>query len=370
MVSHIWRILVSLVVIWGSLAGSLQAGLEFEMGRITVANTFGGAPAATTVTFAQPFETTPVVVSLPTTQGSDPAALRIRNVTKTGFEIVIAEPLPRDGPHAAMTNVGFLAVEPGRVTGPGGFIVEAGYWSTKTTTQAGHAFNNNWGGYDTVSLSAGFSGTPAIFADNQTMNNETKNPGKDPSVPWLTTSIRNATASSFQVALDRAEVNDGTDVIQEEKIGWIAVTPTVGDLAAVTNGNATGLFDVFTFDDPNVILGWNNVWGEVAFNQTFTSAPTVVASLASRRGGDGGWLRRGSVTNSSVQLVVDEDTFSDSERGHTWETASVFAFDLGGAGRLHSSFVPEPSTFAVWGALALVAVVGGWRRQPRNKLLR
>ncbi|HHM12687.1 MAG TPA: hypothetical protein ENJ16_03975 [Planctomycetaceae bacterium] len=159
-------------------------------------------------------------------------------------------------------------------------------------------------------------------------------------------------------------------MIQEEKIGWIAVTPTVGDLAAVTNGNATGLFDVFTFDDPNVILGWNNVWGEVAFNQTFTSAPTVVASLASRRGGDGGWLRRGSVTNSSVQLVVDEDTFSDSERGHTWETASVFAFDLGGAGRLHSSFVPEPSTFAVWGALALVAVVGGWRRQPRNKLLR
>ena len=63
---------------------------EMEMGSVTVNDTFT-TPTWTGVAFQQAFDTTPVVFVLPTNQGGDPATLRIRNVTTTGFEVVVVE---------------------------------------------------------------------------------------------------------------------------------------------------------------------------------------------------------------------------------------------------------------------------------------
>ena len=75
-----------------------------EMNSVTVDDTLTVA-AWTSVTFLQPFDSPPLVFALPTNDGSDPATLRIRNVTATGFEIVQTEPSGNDGPHAAMTSL-------------------------------------------------------------------------------------------------------------------------------------------------------------------------------------------------------------------------------------------------------------------------
>ena len=91
---------------------------EMEMGAVTVADTSVIA-TWTSVTFQSGFDSTPLVFALPTTDGSDPATLRIRNVTTTGFELVQTEPSANDGPHAAMPTA-YLAIEPGVHSLPGG----------------------------------------------------------------------------------------------------------------------------------------------------------------------------------------------------------------------------------------------------------
>lgn len=94
-------------------------------------------PATTTgssyhqVTFRQSYVTPPVVVVLATNQGSDPAAIRVRNVTTTGFEAAQVEPANNDGPHAAMT-MHYLAVEPGTHELPDGTRILADTISTSS----------------------------------------------------------------------------------------------------------------------------------------------------------------------------------------------------------------------------------------------
>ncbi|MBT8098098.1 MAG: H-type lectin domain-containing protein, partial [Gammaproteobacteria bacterium] len=85
------------------------AAFEMEMGSVTVQDTFV-TPAWTSVTFQQPFATTPLVFALPTNQGSDPATLRIRNVSTVGFEVLATEPSANDGLHVQMTTA-YLAIE-------------------------------------------------------------------------------------------------------------------------------------------------------------------------------------------------------------------------------------------------------------------
>ena len=78
------------------LAFSLPASaFQLEMAQVTVNDTFV-TPTVTRVSFLAPFDTTPVVVTLATNDGGDPANLRIANVTTTGFQIVATEPDAND----------------------------------------------------------------------------------------------------------------------------------------------------------------------------------------------------------------------------------------------------------------------------------
>jgi hypothetical protein len=49
--------------------------------------------------------------------------------------------------------------------------------------------------------------------------------------------------------------------------------------------------------------------------------------MATRNGGDGGWLRRGNLTASQINLRTDEDRSQDGERNHAAERASIAAFE-------------------------------------------
>ena len=289
---------------------------EMEAGQATT------SPAGfVTVPFAATFSFAPVVAVLPTDENSDPAALRIRNVTAAGFDVALVEPTGSNGVVDPMT-FDFVAVTPGIHQLPTGETVVALLHST-TTLQHGAGV----GGaefYDTVPFGVTLTPIASVVASLQTMNNETNAPPGDVSVPWLTVAMRDVSATSVRIALERSEVAAGAVTVDE----------TIGVIALASGG--AGVF----FDDADQSISWSALttndnirgWGNgtpcfvTTYSSTPFASPRLVGTKNRHDGGDGGWLRRCSLSGTSVGFVIDEDVFRDAERNHTTEAAGMLAF--------------------------------------------
>jgi uncharacterized repeat protein (TIGR01451 family) len=289
---------------------------HFEAGSFT-AHATNVDPTPNTVSFQQTFDVPPIVVVLNDNNGSDPAITRITNITTTGFDELTLEPSP-DGPHATMT-VHYIAIEPGRYVLPGGQIVEAGR-DDISNVQHGNGVTGprSWG---TANFSAALPNTPSVIAQIQTANSETAAVASVPSLPYISATIRNLTTSNFELALERSEANGGP-IPSAETIGWIAFPAGFSGSFPDVSSTSITWSAVNTADN---ISGWDNGCFTNGFGQTSASA-IVVATKNRRDGGDGGWLRRCSISSTLIGLTVDEDTVRDSERSHTTESASIIAF--------------------------------------------
>lgn len=166
-----------------------------------------------------------------------------------------------------------------------------------------------------------FTSTPAVLATIQTANNETGAPAAGNPTPWMTTAVRNVTASGVQLALGRAEVNTGAITV-DESIGYVAIEG--GTSGSFTANSATVFYEAQTTTDS--VRGWGNGCYATNFLGTFTASPLVVGTINRLDGGDGGWARRCSLGTSSVGFTIDEDQYRDSERNHTTEAVGFAAF--------------------------------------------
>lgn len=292
-------------------------GFEMEMNRVQVRDTFV-TPTWTSVTFLDPFDVPPVVVTLPTTQGGDPSLIRLRNVTATGFQLLQVEPNANDGPHVQM-DTAYLAVEPGSHQLPDGTRVQALTHSTSSFVSG--LISTTW---DNRSYPAAFSTPPAIVASIQTMANETGTPPATSSIPWLGVALRNVGASSFQISLERAESVSGS-VSAPETIGVIAVQNFANTSFADQNGMSVQLQGVRS---GNSIRGYSDGCFSTSWPATFAQTPLSVASQITRAGNNGGWVRRCSESAGALGLSVDEDIDNDAERNHTNETAGMIAASI------------------------------------------
>ena len=290
-----------------------------EVDSVVLPAATGAVGRFTDVAFPESFAVTPLVFALPTEGEDDPAALRIRDVTPSGFRVAAVEPPGEDGPHGS-TTVDYLAVEPGAHRLDDGRHVEAGFVDTTRFVSNGAGSS----GWERVSFTPGrFSGPPAFLAAVQTAANE---PGMDPSVPsrpFLTAASRALDASGADVALERSEVTEGAITVPE-RIGWFAAERAVrGTL--VDRGGAVVAYD---FSAGATVEGFDDGCDVVPFTASFGAPPLVVADKNARNGINGGWLRRcAPPTASAVGLRVDEDRAGDPERNHIAEPVTVLAFE-------------------------------------------
>jgi len=298
---------------------------EVEMAPVVLNDTFS-IPSWTSVTFLEPFDARPIVFVLPTNQGSDPSTIRLRNVTTTGFEVLQVEPSGNDGPHVAMTTA-YLAVEPGNHVFPDGTRIVA---LERTTA----AFANRFLGvsWDVVPFPTVFTATPAAIAQIQTMTSESQSPPSTPSAPFMDVSMQNLGPASAQITLERAESVTGTVV--PERIGIVAIDGGANTSFVDGFGTAVQLQSVAT---PDNIQGWSNGCYTNPYPAPFASIPLAVASVNSRDGNNGGWIRRCGESPTALGLTVDEDIDNDSERNHTTESAGIIAASIA----FHANFDVE-----------------------------
>ena len=289
---------------------------HIEAGQVTTIDTNVSA-VFTSVAFQEPFDVVPIVVSTPSTEGTSPADLRIRNVTTTGFEVAAIEPPGEDGPHNSMT-IDYIAIEPGVTTLPNGTVIAAGFHSTSSTSTGTGTDGPDT--FDTVPFGVTLSAAPGVVANIQTTNNEDNAIPREFSQPFMSIGAQLSTTTSVQLTLDRSETTNFGTVSVDETIGWIAFP----------NGSTGTLTDTSGAE-----IGWDaritpdNITGNCVSN-TFSAISwpnaRVVGTKEGRDGSDGGWLRRCSITNTTVAFEIEEDMTLNDEQNHTSENASILSF--------------------------------------------
>ena len=140
-----------LILLGHSLFIKVHAVPQIEGRFIELQNTYNKAEW-TTISFSQVYDDPPAVFMLSTNQGSNPAIVKIRNVTRTGFEALPLEPSGEDGPHITMGGH-YLAIAYGIHEFPDGDIVEVGKMELDADTiQA--STNSPWNGRYSICTSA------------------------------------------------------------------------------------------------------------------------------------------------------------------------------------------------------------------------
>lgn len=323
-----WAFLLSI------LALHALAVPQIEGRFIELQNTYNKAEW-TTISFSQVYDEPPAVFMLSTNQGSNPAIVKIRNVTRTGFEALPLEPSGEDGPHITMGGH-YLAIAYGIHEFPDGDIVEVGKMQLDATTiQA--STNSPWyiptgplvpgtedARYAEVPLQTDFGEQPVFFHSIQTVNNQVDVNGKKPPnehlLPFLTIAAKYE-APSYYIALEASET-DYEPVTRTETVAYMATTEGFDRRFFDDNGVEV----VWEADFADVLIqGWSDGCFRNNFKNSYTQTPLVAASKISRNGADGGWLRSCGVSSTRLGLRVDEDRSLDSERNHAEEEASILA---------------------------------------------
>ena len=325
---------LSLVFLLFISAQPVLAVPQIEGRFIELQNTYNKAEW-TTISFSQVYDEPPAVFMLSTNQGGNPAIVKIRNVTRTGFEALPLEPSGEDGPHITMGGH-YLAIAYGIHEFPDGDIVEVGKMQLDATTiQA--STNSPWyiptgplvpgtedARYAEVPLQTDFGEQPVFFHSIQTVNNQVDVNGKKPPnehlLPFLTIAAKYE-APSYYIALEASET-DYEPVTRTETVAYMATTEGFDRRFFDDNGVEV----VWEADFADVLIqGWSDGCFRNNFKNSYTQTPLVAASKISRNGADGGWLRSCGVSNTRLGLRVDEDRSLDSERNHAEEEASILA---------------------------------------------
>lgn len=265
--------------------GSTSIG---EAGSLTVSQS--GAGQWHSVAFSRSYANPVVVMGPLSFHGSQPATLRVRGVTSTGFQFQIDEWDYMDGRHYAET-AGYLVVEAGTHQLADGRLIQAGRTSATSGTK-------------TVSFPERFAAGPVVLSQVVTVND----------AKAVVTRQKDVTAGGFALSLQSQEASA---THQTETVAWIA-------LASGRGTNAGKPYEIAV--SPDAVT---HTWYGLTFSQNFTQTPVLLAAMQRTDGRDSATLRYRSLSGKGVEVKVEEETSLDAEVIHTTESVGYVLLPSG-----------------------------------------
>ncbi|MEM6422090.1 MAG: VCBS domain-containing protein, partial [Pseudomonadota bacterium] len=239
------------------------------------------------VDFATEIEDPTVVMGPLTGRGGQPATLRVRDVTETGFEVQIDEWEYLDGYHIE-ESVSWLAVSAGTHQLADGRILAAGT-TTGRDGWSDHGFDVS---FDTV---------PVVVAQVTSVND----------ADTATVRLRDVTDSGFSHRLQEEEAADGRH--GAESLSWIAVETGSDDVLAGRTGNTVA-----------------DRYGRLDFGDAFDTTPAFLAAMQTTNGGDTATVRQDDDWSADgARIRIEEEKSRDAEVRHINENVGFVALDTG-----------------------------------------
>ncbi len=262
--------------------GSPPSSAAVQTGTLSLANTSIGGRWIT-ATFKRPFDRTPVVTfGGASRNGGDPVVPRVRNVTKTGFQVKLAEWDYDDGSHT-WEDLTYLAAEPGRHT-LGGVTIEAGAVTAGSDPRA-------------IRYASPFDSTPVVLTQVASNFDATT----------VTPRVYRTKRGSFTVRLQEQEADVRAGRRHgEETVHYIALSTGTGKVS----GRRMRV--------RRLGVNTSHRWRGIGFGSSYAD-PGLIVAMQSYKGSDPATARYRRLTATSAEIKVQEETSYDSETSHTDE---------------------------------------------------
>ena len=243
-----------------------------------------------TATFPRPFRRAPVVaVGAPSASGSDPAVARVRNVTRTGFQLRLDEWDRIDGDHG-FERLSYLAAEPGRHR-LGGVTLEAGAVTAADTPRR-------------VDYRRRFGSVPVVMA--QVASGRSSQP--------VITRTRASFRGGFRVRMQEREARARAGRAHgNETVHWIAL------------GGRTGRVGGRRLRVGRTAVNVTHRWRTVSRKGRYPDGGFMAAAQTTN-GGDPAAPRHRRLTAGRVQVRMQEDRTHDREARHGAERIGWVVF--------------------------------------------
>ncbi|WP_459947196.1 PKD domain-containing protein [Desulfocastanea catecholica] len=246
---------------------------DFELGEVSIDHEW------TRVLFENTFNEPVVVAGPPTSIGSHPVLVRVRNIDRMGFEIRLQEWDYLDGAHTPEI-FSYIVMEKGTYSLNDGTKIEAGNFT------GSNQFKN-------ISLQQSYNLTPIILT--QVISNN--------DIKAVTGRVGNINQLSFEYKLQEQETtafSHGT-----ETIGYIAWEPGEGTLPGLQYEAGTKSI--------------TQTWSTLTFNTTFSDMPFFIAGMQTYNGSDPAAVRTQNMSQSAIKVKIEEEQSKDAEIYHKVE---------------------------------------------------
>ena len=254
------------------------------------------------VTFEKTFISPVVIAGPPTFNEDEPVVVRIRNITKEGFEIRLQEWDYLNDEHDEEL-VSYIVIEQGQTALEDGSTIEAGYIPGGMTAS-------------TTTFQQTFTTTPIVLTTISTVNDSNAVTGR----------IKNVSTASFDYILKEEGAAD--QIHQTETVAYIAWQSG--------KGNEDGLI----YESGVTTDSVNHDWSLISMQNEFTSLPYFFAMIQTLDGGDTTALRQQNLSMTGFEVKAEEEQSSDSEMNHTSEVVGYLVIGA----KIVPSTPPEETT--------------------------
>ncbi len=281
----------------------------------------------TTVNLGSSYSSMVVVATPNYDNTSAPGSVRIQNATGNSFQVRL-DAAGATAPNAA--DVYFMVVEEGVYTQANdGVTMEAVKFNSTVTDNASATWNGTARTYSNSYTN------PVVLGQVMTYNDSGHVEF------WSMSTTRANKPTSSALAVGKTVNEDPDNAHANETIGYIVIEAGSGTMDGVNYSAGVGADGVAGVTNaPPYARPVSGLSG---------NASVGIATLTAMDGNNGGWAvfyGANPISNTNINLVIDEDQLGDTERSHTGEEVAFIVFEDQGGGGDTTPPTPNPATFA------------------------